>query len=226
MGRRGAESGQAPPTTPQTGDREAHQILLIEATRLAWRWHGHQTRKGKPTSYMSHLLQVQGLVLDAGGSLDQLVAALLHDALEDADTPADRAVRQQQIEDHFGGAVLRIVLDCTDTTPSEAGANKGPWRERKERYLAQLRSAPADSQLVAACDKRHNLMDLVLDIRHEGPATLDRFSSSPAEQLWYFESMLEICRVALPGRLERELDDLVNELRATVSMIQEEDRQG
>ena len=37
---------------------------LIEATRLAWRWHGHQTRKGKPTSYMSHLLQVQGLVLD------------------------------------------------------------------------------------------------------------------------------------------------------------------
>ena len=34
--------------------------------------------------------------------------------------------------------VLAIVLDCTDTLPSEAESTKGPWRERKEAYLAHL----------------------------------------------------------------------------------------
>jgi len=190
---------------------------LVEATRLAWLWHGHQTRKGKPTSYMSHLLQVQGLVLDAGGSPEQAIAALLHDALEDAESPADRAGREETIETRFGARVLRIVLDCTDTTPKEAGASKGPWRERKERYLDQLRTAEPESRLVAACDKRHNLADLVQDLRHEGPSTFTRFNAGPDEQVWYFESLLDACGPALPPRLARELDELLTELRGFVS---------
>ena len=36
----------------------ADERRLLEATQLAWRWHGQQTRKGKSISYMSHLLQV------------------------------------------------------------------------------------------------------------------------------------------------------------------------
>lgn len=187
---------------------------IVEATRLAWRWHGHQTRKGKPTSYMSHLLQVQGLVLDSGGDADQAIAALLHDALEDADSPAERAEREREIAARFGEAVLRIILDCTDTTPSEARLQKGPWRERKERYLAQLREAHPTSLLVAACDKRHNLADLVWDLRHEGSATFARFNAGPEEQVWYFESMLDSCRPGLPDRLARELEALLEELRS------------
>jgi len=189
---------------------------LVDATRLAWRWHGHQTRKGKPTSYMSHLLQVQGLVLDSGGSTEQAIAALLHDALEDAESPADRAHREQQIETRFGAVVLRIVLDCTDTTPDEAGAHKGPWRQRKERYLEQLRAAQATSRLVAACDKRHNLTDLVWDLRHDGLETLERFNAGPEEQVWYFESLIETCRPGVPERLMRELESLLRELRLHV----------
>jgi len=189
---------------------------LTEATRLAWQWHGQQTRKGRTTSYMSHLLQVQGLVIDAGGDAHQAIAALLHDALEDAPTIEERAEREALIGSRFHPAVLRIVLDCTDTTASESADQKGPWRERKERYLDQLERAHASSLLVAACDKRHNLGELVRDLRHEGRDTLARFNAGGTEQLWYFESLSGICRPAIPSGLARELDDLVATLRALV----------
>ncbi len=189
---------------------------LVEATELAWRWHGRQTRKGKTTSYMSHLLAVQGLVVDCGGGPDEAIAALLHDALEDAPSVAERAEREGRISDHFGENVIRIVLDCTDTTAAESERSKHPWRERKERYLGQLRIAQADSLLVAACDKRHNLGDLVWDLRHEGPATLSRFNAGGPEQVWYYESLAGIFHAAIPSRLALELDELLKTLRTLI----------
>lgn len=187
--------------------------LLQEATRLAWLWHGEQTRKGKTTPYLSHLLSVEALVLDAEGTIEEAIAALLHDSLEDAETPAARAEREQEIESKFGRSVLEIVLDCTDTTSDEAGDQKGPWRERKERYLVQLRNAAPSSRRVAACDKRHNLSDLVTDLRREGPETLDRFNAGAEEQVWYFTSLVEICRDAVPPHVAVELDFLLDELK-------------
>lgn len=189
---------------------------LSLATDLAWRWHGHQTRRGKTAPYMSHLLQVQGLVLEHGGSRDQAIAALLHDSLEDAETPAERREREGEIDTQFGSAVLGIVLDCTDTTRDEAGATKGPWRERKERYVAHLAQAAEPSLLVAACDKRHNLGDLVGDLRLEGIETLERFNAGPTEQMWYFESLEAIFRTQVPERLARDLSDLVEAFRSAI----------
>lgn len=205
---------------PPTGPAEAllaAERELVEATGLAWRWHGRQTRKGRSTPYMSHLLQVQGLVIQAGGTPPQAIAALLHDALEDASTPDERAARELEIGSRFEPDVLRIVLDCTDTTSAEAGERKGPWRERKERYLAQLGRARADSLLVAACDKRHNLGDLVRDLRSEGVATLARFNAGGREQVWYFDALTTLCRPAVPAWLAHDLDTLLAELRASVA---------
>lgn len=205
-----SRSGQPEPTGASV--LAAADAQLVEATALAWRWHGHQTRKGRTTSYMSHLSQVQGLVIDAGGGPSEAVAALLHDSLEDAPSPSERLAREQTIEARFGQPVLRIVLDLTDTRPDEAADSKGPWRERKERYLDQLRGAGRPSLLVAACDKRQNLGDLVTDLRHEGLATLDRFNAGASEQVWYFGSLAAICRPAIPERLAGELDQLVRAL--------------
>ena len=192
---------------------------LLEATRLAWNWHGDQTRKGKRAPYMSHLLQVQGLVLEHGGGTDQAIAALLHDALEDADSPADRKTREKVIESAFGSAVLDIVLVCTDTTAREAGERKGPWRERKERYVAQLESASSQSLLVAACDKRHNLGDLIGDLHQDGLATFSRFNAGPTDQLWYFETLDALFQPRVPPRLANDLAGLVKELSSFVRPV-------
>lgn len=191
----------------------AHDAL-VAATALAWDWHGALTRKGRTTSYLSHLLAVEGLVVECGGGPEEAIAALLHDALEDAPSAAVRAERERTIGERFGPSVLRIVLDCTDTLPDESGHDKRPWRERKDRFLANLARADRASRLVVACDKRHNLGDLVWDLHHEGPPTFERFNAGPPLQLWYFESVARLCSDAIPPRLALELDRLLADLRS------------
>jgi (p)ppGpp synthase/HD superfamily hydrolase len=195
----------------------AARDTIGQATALAWQWQGAQTRKGRVTSYMSHLTGVHAIVIQAGGGPNEAIAALLHDGLEDAPDSRERAAREKTIGSEFGSEVLQIVLDCTDTRPGESVDDKDPWRKRKERYLEQLAAAAPPSRLVAACDKRQNLGDLVSDLRHEGPKTLARFNAGAEEQVWYFESMAKICRGDIPARLAQELDDLVAELKALVA---------
>ncbi len=213
---RGERSAPRPgegPVAPALSVWVEARPALLAATELAWIWHGQLTRKGRATSYLSHLLAVQGLVVESGGGPEQAIAALLHDALEDVPDRAARGAREREIRARFGEDVLRIVLDCTDTLPDETGEDKRPWRLRKERFLARLAEADPASRLVVACDKRHNLGDLVWDLHHEGPPTLARFNAGPSEQLWYFERVIALCRDAIPARLFLELGRLVAELR-------------
>ena len=51
-----------------------------EAVAYAMVVHGTATRKGSGVPYVSHLLQVAGLALQYGGSENEAIGALLHDA--------------------------------------------------------------------------------------------------------------------------------------------------
>jgi (p)ppGpp synthase/HD superfamily hydrolase len=99
--------------------------------------HASQSRKGTGAPYIGHLLGVTSIVLDAGGSEDEAIAALLHDAAEDA----GGRERLADIRANFGPVVAKIVEDCTDSwaTPRE------PWPERKKNYLKHARTLDASS---------------------------------------------------------------------------------
>ena len=56
-----------------------YEAALVMTTQL----HACQRRKGTSIPYVAHLLAVSSLVLEHGGSEDQAIAALLHDAIED-----------------------------------------------------------------------------------------------------------------------------------------------
>jgi (p)ppGpp synthase/HD superfamily hydrolase len=183
-----------------TADRQR----LAEATALALDWHAGQTRKGSDIPYVSHLLQVAGLVLEHEGDVDQAIAALLHDGLEDAADAAERAAREAALRERFGDDVLDLVLACTDTGPDESLTRKRDWKDRKTRYLQQLAGASDGALLVAACDKRHNLSALVAELELHGRATLERFNASPSEQAWFFGRMLRVMEGRVPERLYRE----------------------
>jgi (p)ppGpp synthase/HD superfamily hydrolase len=198
---------------------ESDQERLSQANRLALRWHADQHRKGSQIPYMSHLAQVAGLVLEHGGTIDQAVAGLLHDALEDAGSPKERAERVEIIARNFGDDVLTMVNDCTDTEEGEALESKAPWRKRKERHLDHLSSVGPRSLLVAACDKRHNLHALVWDLRTEGHGYLERFNAGPDEQIWYFREILNELRGSIPPRLLGEIESLLAEFTELVRPI-------
>lgn len=181
---------------------------LTAALAFALEHHGSQTRKGKPVPYVAHLLQVAGLVLEHGGGVDEAVAGLLHDTLEDCEDVTEAMLRRR-----FGPAVARIVATCTDTLEGDTPDEKSPWKQRKLRYLAQLRQADAATHRVSACDKLHNLCDMLADIRCEGLTTLERFNAAPAELLWYFEAVRQEVAPSLPDSLAIEFDERIAELQ-------------
>lgn len=190
---------------------ERDQTRIVEALRFALAAHGPQTRKGVPIPYASHLLQVAGLVLEAGGDAHQAAAALLHDTLEDCEDVDAAALRER-----FDADVVAIVEACTDTLPGDTPGGKSPWSERKARHLERLARAPARARLVAACDKLHNLRCLVADLRAEGPATLDRFNARPEALRGYYEAARSVLADALPAPLQRDFDVQLQALRRAV----------
>ena len=189
---------------------------LTRAAHFALAWHAEQHRKGSEVPYVSHLLQVAGLVLEHGGDVDQAVAGFLHDSLEDATSPEQRRAREGILRDEFGEDVLRMVRACTDTGEDEVLGNKTPWKQRKSLYLEHLMQADARCALVTACDKRHNLGALVGDMRAYGVQYLARFNAGATDQVWYFEGIVEALRERIPRRLAEELEAVLADFRGLV----------
>ncbi len=170
--------------------------------------HRQQRRKAKMVPYISHLISVSALVWEDGGDEDQAIAALLHDAIEDA------GQSHESIAARFGGAVADIVRDCTDTSPDAAVGEKEPWMLRKTRYLNSLATKPLSSLLVTAADKAHNAGDMVLDARRD-PSMWSKFNAGLDGSAWYLRRMHQELVEALPNsrsveRLGEAVDEIVN----------------
>jgi len=194
--------------------------MLARALEFALVAHGDQTRKGTTIPYVSHLLQVSGLVLQWGGDLEQAAAALLHDVVEDT------AVTIQEVGDAFGRGVAGIVADCTDTGVDETPGSKRPWLERKRGYLERLRTVEPRSALVIACDKLHNTSTLLVDLALEGPGTLARFNAPAPKQLWYFRSVAAALRGRVPDGLHGELSAHAEQFAALTGAVEWREDQG
>jgi (p)ppGpp synthase/HD superfamily hydrolase len=180
--------------------------VLPDALAAAMRWHGDQRRKGKDVPYVGHLLGVASLVLDFGGSIDQAIAGLLHDTLEDTDaTVDDLAV--------FGDDVVRIVLACTDAAEGEdRGAHTSAMR--KQRYVEHFPAMDADAALVSACDKLHNLRDMVIDANSGAFDDAWPFNVSREEQVAYYRGLAGAMarNPGVPAALVDEVQSLVDRL--------------
>jgi len=163
--------------------------------------HRDHTRKGNGFPYIGHLIGVASIVIDDGGTEDEAIAALLHDAPEDRGGRA----RLDEIRAKFGDAVARIVEDCTDswTIP------KKPWAERKKEYAEHARTLNPSSLRVSAADKVHNGYAILPDLRNIGDETWARFNAPPDDILAYYQSLVKSYRQAGGGRLVDELDRIV-----------------
>jgi (p)ppGpp synthase/HD superfamily hydrolase len=167
--------------------------------------HRGQPRKGRDVPYASHLLGVTSLVIEEGGTEDQAITALLHDAVEDqGGMPTLLDIRAR-----FGDHVGDLVEACTDSLEDPPP----PWRERKEAYIAHLPDAPRDALLVSVADKVHNARSILIDLRSEGPSVFERFSGKREGVLWYYRTLVTTYRaIGYDARLVDLLDRIVTEL--------------
>jgi (p)ppGpp synthase/HD superfamily hydrolase len=159
---------------------------LSKALALAIEAHDGQLRKETTIPYIAHPMAVAAIALEYGADEDQAMAALLHDAVEDGGAKYAEIIRSK-----FGDRVANIVDGCTDGIPDKKG-NKLDWKPRKEAYIAHLKSASDDVLLVSGSDKLHNARAIVSDLQNIGLGVFDRFSSSKADTLWYYQSLADI----------------------------------
>jgi (p)ppGpp synthase/HD superfamily hydrolase len=173
--------------------------------------HHTQRRKGgADIPYIGHLLSVTGLVIEAGGDETQAIAALLHDAVEDAGGPPTL----EEIREKFGADVAAIVSECSDTDQTP----KPPWRKRKEDYIAHLGEASDRTILVSLADKVDNARATLRDLRIEGAAVWQRFSvHDPQDHIWYYDELLKVYKSRSKSWLVDELEGVLDELKRSVA---------
>jgi GTP pyrophosphokinase len=172
-----------------------------------------ERRKGTEIPYMAHLLGVASLVMGESGRVDfpvtedMVIAALLHDAVEDH----GGATRLKDIEFNFGSNVARMVEGLSDTL-AEDPSDKEPWEERKRKYLDRLRDEPRDVQLISAADKLYNAQSILTDYRKIKEKIWERFKRPRGKQLWYFNELLKVFKKSRGNEIVDELERVVREL--------------
>jgi (p)ppGpp synthase/HD superfamily hydrolase len=167
--------------------------------------HRNDFRKGTTIPYVSHLFGTCALVLADGGSEDEAIAALFHDAVEDH----PGAISAGEIAATYGMTVAEIVSACTG--PSNA-ARMMTWRERKIETLERLRVSP-HARRVALADKLDNARAILADYRALGELLWSRFNAGRDDQFWYYEQLVQLFRgIGVTGRL-------IDEFETTVMLI-------
>jgi (p)ppGpp synthase/HD superfamily hydrolase len=125
---------------------------VLKAAERAAHWHTAQRRKGVAQEpYINHLIEVAWLVAEAtdGADPNLVVAALLHDAVEDQ--PVSRAA----IAGEFSEDVAALVMEVTDdkTLPKE---------QRKRLQVEHAAEKSPRAALLKLADKTSNLTALAI----------------------------------------------------------------
>lgn len=124
---------------------------LLAALQFAAHKHRDQRRKGADQApYINHPIAVTELLWRVGGIRDEvtLLAALLHDTVEDTDTTPE------ELEATFGRAVRDVVMEATDDKTL-------PKAERKRLQIVHAPHKSVAARAVKIADKICNLNDVV-----------------------------------------------------------------
>lgn len=122
-----------------------NEATIPQAKRFAARKHGErgQIRKFSGLPYIVHPEGVAALVKDFGGDEDQIMAAWLHDTMEDTGTTYD------DLAEKFGKHIADIVSEVTNDPYLK--------KEDKEAYMSnKLNNLSRDALLVKLCDMMYN----------------------------------------------------------------------
>lgn len=173
--------------------------LVIQAAHFSADKHRDQRRKGsRNTPYINHPLEVAERLNRVGGIEDVtvLVAAILHDTIEDTQTTAP------EIERLFGRRVARLVSELT--------VDKQPyWTERKRNEIDDAPKLSPGAKLIKLSDKTSNVADTASN--PPGDWTLQR----RRDYLEFASLVADGCR-GINLALDREFDRVMAEARSKI----------
>lgn len=129
---------------------ESDLSLIFEATRFAAEKHKNQRRRNKEASpYINHPIAVAEILWQIGQvrEIPVLVAAILHDTIEDTETTPE------EIERLFGRTVLGLVQEVSDDKSK-------PKMERKRLQIENTPHKSPGAKLIKLGDKISNIHDI------------------------------------------------------------------
>ncbi|WP_174709362.1 HD domain-containing protein [Nostoc sp. TCL240-02] len=179
-------------------------IRFEEALVYATQLHTEQVRRISGVPYISHLLSVTALVLEDGGSEDEAIAALLHDAIEDQGGRRTGEIIRQK----FGDKVADIVESCTESD----AVPQPPWKERKQKYLENISQGSPEVLRVALADKVHNARSNLSEWYLYGEKAWNK--EQRQRTLWFYRSVIEVAQTLIDSRLLEEFRRIVQQLEA------------
>jgi GTP diphosphokinase / guanosine-3',5'-bis(diphosphate) 3'-diphosphatase len=172
---------------------------LLKALQFASVKHRMQRRKDAASSpYINHPIAVATVLAVEGEVADEpvLVAAILHDTLEDTETTPDELLRE------FGDIVTSLVREVTDDRTL-------PRAERKRMQIVHASVASAGAKLIKIADKICNVRDIGI----APPVLWTR--KRREEYLQWSTEVVNACRDVNP-KLDRAFDDAVVAARAKI----------
>jgi guanosine-3',5'-bis(diphosphate) 3'-pyrophosphohydrolase len=181
----------------------------MRAAEFAANKHRDQRRKGKlERPYIGHCLEVASLISNVGRLIDDnvLVAALLHDTVEDTETTRD------EIASHFGLSVADMVMEVTDDKSL-------PKETRKDLQVQHAPTYSPGAKLIKVADKISNVREITDDPpkkwkkkrRREyfdwAESVIDGMGEVNAELEQLFVETVARARTSLDGRDDPDDDD-------------------
>ncbi len=131
-------------------EEEESMDVIQKAEKFAQEAHKDHQRKYTGDPYYVHLDEVRNIVKQAGGTVEQQAAALLHDTVEDTSvTPVD-------VTREFGPKIAKLVVELTDVSKPEDGNRK----TRKAIDRDKLAGVSAEAQTVKYADLISNGRDI------------------------------------------------------------------
>lgn len=191
-----------------------------KAINKAAELHINQLRKGDPENpipYITHPFSVAFIISKYTTDEAIIIAALLHDVLEDV--KKEVYSHDQMIQD-FGQEVYEIVKGVSEDKDADITKEeeKRTWMQRKEKYIQHLHEDSDKSLMVCCGDKIHNIMSLC-EVYEKSSDKIKALSSFNAPEdkksniLWYYNEVLKVMK----GKLK---NPIVGEFEETVAILE------
>ena len=168
--------------------------------------HKNQVRRHSDIPYVAHPFAIAFHLQNYTDNEDIIVAALLHDVLEDV-----RGYEYPDLAKEFGKKVADIVQDVSEEKSPYSTDKKDveTWKYRKERYIENLKRASREALFVSAGDKFHNLHSLLEIHKVHGDPMWKMFHAPQPKaetSLWFYEGVLSVLKKRLDSPIVKDVE--------------------
>ena len=156
-------------------------MRLYEAIHTIMKAHQGQIRKLDGDPYAVHPIEVSLLVSKWGAGEEVVIAALLHDVVEDT------LWTLEEVAAEFGPEIASLVAFCSEYDKSLS------WSVRKQAMIEKVRKpGNMDAKLIILADKLCNLKSIARSLETLGEdAVWSSFNAPKDDQYWYYREMTQ-----------------------------------